>query len=77
MAVVQDSRANEVAVQEVVHLQQRLALQVVVRHLQVHLVRLLRGLHTFSGIQALLLFLQLHLADIAYQDRCTDDAQHT
>ena len=47
-------------------LQQRLALQVFVGHLEVHLVGLLVGIGLFQCLQFFLFLLQLHLADIPY-----------
>ena len=77
MSVVQNARANEVAVQEVVHLHQRLALQIGIRYLHVHLMGLHVGVLAFKPFQVLFFFLQTNPADIAHGNRGTDDAHHT
>ena len=56
-AVVNNARYHEVAVQEVVYLQQGLALQVLVRNLKVHFVRLLVGAGLVHGLQQSLVLL--------------------
>ena len=60
------TRDDEVAVQEVMHLQQCLAFQILVRHLQVHLIGLLVGLALFHGHELFFLFLQLDVTYIPY-----------
>ena len=77
LTVVNNARAHEVTVQEVVNLQQRLTFQVFVCYLQMHLVGLLVGVLLLHRFQALLFLFQLHLAEIPYQDGGTYDTQHT
>ena len=67
---------DEIAVQEVMHLQQCLAFQIFVRHLQVHLVGFLLGAGSLACRQFLFLFFQLDLADDADKNDGTDDTQH-
>ena len=66
LALMHETRNHEVAVQEVVYLQQGLTFKVFVGHLQVHLIWLLVSIGFFQSLQLLFFLLQLDLAYIPY-----------
>ena len=66
LALMYDARYHEVTVQEIVYLQQGLAFQIFVRHLQMHLVGLLVGIGLLLRFQFGLFLLQSHLTYIPY-----------
>ena len=61
-----DTRAHKVAVQEIVNLQNSLSFQILVGHLQMHLIGLLVGFGASLFFQLFLFFLQLDFAYIPY-----------
>ena len=64
--LVNETGHHEVAVEEVVYLQQRLALEVLIRHLQVHLKGLFVCIGLFERLQTVFLLLELDLARVPY-----------
>ena len=76
-AVVHDTCADDITVEELGNFLQRAACNVGVRHLQVHDVRLgVRVLSLFLE-QFVVLCLEVYLADVPDSDGCTDDAHDT
>ena len=77
VAFVEDARTYEVAVQEAVHLHQRLAFQIGIRNLHVHLMGFHVGILAFKFFQVFLFFFQTDAADVAHGDRSTDNTDYT
>ena len=76
VAFVQDARANEVTVQEIMHLQQCLSLKIGVGHLDVHLVRLNVCVLAGLTLKVFLLLVQFYLAYISHENGRTNDAYY-
>ena len=76
VAIVQQTRANDIAVEEARNLGQRATRDIFVAHFEHHLVGLGVWIFTFLLGQLLLLALELHTRDIAHGNRSSDDAQH-
>ena len=66
LTLVYKARYYKVAVQKVVYLQQGLPLQILVCHLQVHLIGFLVGVTLFQCSQLELFVFEFHLAYIPY-----------
>ena len=76
VVVVQDSRADKVPVHEVVDLKHRLPFEIGVGYLQSEAAGLCGCVLCVFVEEPLFLFLKLDVAQKAYGNGCTDDAQH-
>ena len=65
-AIVLNTRAYEVAIQEVVNLQDSLTLQILVGNLHMHLIGLLIRLRALYSLQLFFLFFEFNIAYIPY-----------
>ena len=77
LAIVKQTRAHDITIEELGNLLQCLASKIRVAHLQVHRERLLVRILIFQRLQLLILILQTYLADVANGNGSTDNAKYT
>ena len=76
MAFMEQARAYEVAVEELVHLRDGFALEVSVFHRDAHEVWLYSFVVVLLFVEFLLFFLCFYVADVPYRYCGSDDSEH-